>query len=239
MLSFLQEQRFEDSSAQKQPDVAGDISSDSPEKTQEQEYLAVAVQDKDVRKSTYLLAILFGIGLLCLWFMIKRSTPTAAVASVGTEESQIETAISRLTGVRTEMFSRMDEMVKKFYEFSDVQQVKVNDLAKNPFSMDKFLGGLNKISDTKKGNPDKIQMMSKERMREQTNNMHLLSIMQSERGNCCMINDEILYEGDSIKGFRIAQIGNNIVELEWYPKTDKEHLGNESEALKVILKLLE
>ena len=71
------------------------------------------------------------IGLLCLWFMIKKSTPqTAAAAAVSTEEAQIETAIARLGGVKTEMFSRMDEIVKRFYELSGVSQVKTSELVK-------------------------------------------------------------------------------------------------------------
>ena len=32
----------------------------------------------------------------------------------------------------------MDEIVKKFYEFSDVVQVKVGELAKNPFEVEGF-----------------------------------------------------------------------------------------------------
>jgi preprotein translocase subunit SecG len=102
----------------------------------QQEYLTVAARDKkNVRRSTILLGGLFILGLLCLWFMIKKSSPQTATASSGkvsTEEAQIETAIAQLTGVRSEMFTRMGEIVKKFYEFSDVQQVKVDSLHAQP-----------------------------------------------------------------------------------------------------------
>lgn len=226
MLSFLREQEPEDSSAQKPPAASGSVSTDSTKKAQEQEYLTVAVQEKQVRKSTILLAVLFGVGLLCLWFMIKKSTPQAATASaVSTEESQIERAITRLTGIRSEMFNRMDKIVKKFYEFSDVQQVGVNELVKNPFEHEVFLGNLRDIPDAKDVDIE-AEMMRQQRLRQQAKGLQLLSIMQSNQGNCCMIDDKILYEGDSIRGFEVCEISDSFVKLE-------------SQGVEILLKLSE
>jgi preprotein translocase subunit SecG len=189
--------------------------------TDTQEYLTVAAKGKNARKSTMLLIGLFILGLLCLWFMIKKSSPkTASATTPGTEEAQIEMAITRLTGVSSEMFNRMDEIVNKFYEFSDVLQVKVNELVKNPFKHDVFLGDLKKASD--------IENKDSEMLRQQ---LQLFSIMQSEQGNCCMIDDKILYEGDSIRGFKVRQISNNFVKLEWEqdPILQKPHFENKSQ----------
>ncbi|MHC4722572.1 MAG: hypothetical protein ACYS6I_07670, partial [Planctomycetota bacterium] len=44
--------------------------------------------------------------------------------------------------------------------------------------------------------------------------MQLLSIIQSDQGNCCMIDDRILYEGDSIRGFKVREIGDTAVKLQ-------------------------
>ena len=248
MLSFMREREPEDSSAKKLP-ASSRVPTDSAEESGEQapplrqgrgqgdiqtqqrayqgaeEYLTVAAQNKNARKSTMLLAVLFGMGLLCLWFMIKKSPAPAAGAGTGaiisTEETQIEMAIARLTGVRSEMFNRMDEIVKKFYEFSDVQQVKVDELVKNPFKHELFLVGVEEISDTEEGDFD----IDAEMMRQQTKSMQLLSLMQSEQGNCCMIDDKILYEGDLIKGFKVSQIGDGFVKLEWDP-SPSEGLGD-------------
>ena len=138
--------------------------------------------------------------------MIRKSTPQAASAKVvDTEETQIEMAISRLTGVRSEMFSRLDEIVKKFYRFSDVQQVEVNELVKNPFKLEIFLGDLKELSGTEESDLD-TDVMRQQQIRQQAKNMQLLSIMQSAQGSCCMIDDEILYEGNSIKGFNVLQM---------------------------------
>ncbi len=269
MLSFMREPRSigEDSSVQKPPAATGRLPADGVQDSGEQrdgltqqtafgegsrfakngaagpgpeEYLTVAAQNKNARKSTMLLAVLFGMGLLCLWFMIKKSTPqTVTGAIISTEETQIEMAIARLTGVRSEMFNRMDEIVKKFYEFSDVQQVKVDELVKNPFKHELFLVGVEEISDTEEGDFD----IDAEMMRQQTKNMQLLSLMQSEQGNCCMIDDKILYEGDLIKGFKVSQIGDGFVKLEWDPKRNEPRLseGRDEGRLgtQIILKLSE
>jgi len=249
MLSFIREERPGEPSGQKPPrpgqagrtpaDGAGELKRNEVQghpQTQEnalgkqQEYLTVAARGKNVRRSTILLAGLFILGLLCLWFMIKKSSPQTATASleqVSTEETQIEMAITQLVGVRSEMFNRMGEIVKKFYEFSDVQQVKVNELVKNPFKHEIFLGNLKEKSDAEKGNFGvNTEIMRQAQLRQQTKDMQLLSIVATDAGKCCVIDDRRLYEGDSIRGFNVRQIGDSAVLLE-------------SDGVEIILKLSE
>ena len=225
MLSFLRDQSLEDLPAQKKTDTAaGKAPGDDTEKSQESEYITVASQGKRVRKSTTLLAVFFIIGLLCLWFMIKKSTPKAASAADGkTEGTLIDTAITRLTGIKSEMFGRMDEIVGKFYEFSDVPQVKVNELTKNPFELERFLANLKEKPGAGEIDAKKLWQ---QQMKQKSQGMQLLSIMQSNQGNRCMIDDKILREGDSIKGFKVRQIGDSFVKLE-------------SNGMQIVLKLSE
>jgi preprotein translocase subunit SecG len=223
MLSFLREQGFEDSFVEGTGKSANgetkkhqptDASACSSEKTQEQRYLTVAGQGKNVRRMTMFLVVLFVIGLLCLLFMIKKSVPQAATASsVGIEQSQIEKAISRLTGVGSEMFKRMDQIVKKFYEFSDVEQVQVNELAKNPFALQILLANAEGSSDSKEGAIN-AELIRQQQIRQGTKDLQLLTVCQTDEGYCCMIDDKILYEGDSIKGYKISQISDSFVKLE-------------------------
>ena len=174
------------------------------------------------------LGVLFVTGLFCLWFMINSSAPQAASGEVVSgEESRIEQAIARLTGVRSEMFNRMDEIVKKFYEFSDVQQVQVNELVKNPFEYEIFLGNVSEISDNKVG--------QREDSRQSAESMQLMSLMQSDAGNSCMIDDMILYEGDTIKGFKVIQISDIFVKLVPLEAQEKSL----TERTPIILKLSE
>lgn len=220
MLSFLREQDRDSSlGTRRSPDT-----SHEPRETSD-EYLTVAAKSKNVRKSTILLAVLFGIGLLCLCFMIKKSAPkTASADVVSAEETKIEVAITQLTGVRAEMYDRMDEIVRKFYEFSDVLQVEVDELLRNPFELEVFLAGL----ESKLGGNGKFdinaEMLRQQQLRQQAEGMQLLCIMQSEQSRCCMINDKILSEGGSINGFNVVRIGDASVNLE-------------SEDMKIVLKL--
>lgn len=167
------------------------------------EYFTVAARSAVVRKTTYVLVGLFILSVVCLWLMVKKTAPRTAAAAAS-DQTQIELAISRLTGVSSEMFHRMDQIVRKFYEFSDVQQVRVNDLVKNPFKHETFLGDLRA---GQRKNPDRD-------VRQLTQDMQLLSIIQSDQGNCCMIDDRILYVGDSIRGFKVREIGDNAVKLQ-------------------------
>jgi len=232
MLSFLRERDSEDLPAPKMAKQANGEVADSVQGgkalsnssgkraqsqfyEQQQEYFTVATNNKNVRRSTLLLAILFCMGLLCVLFMIKRSTPQVASASPGeTKEAQVEMAIARLTGIKSEIFGRMDEIVQKFYEFSNVLQVHVNELAKNPFELETFLAGLGeKTTNGQKKLDGEAEMVRQQRLRQQIKDLQLLCIMQSEQGSCCMINDRILYKGDPIGDFTVHQISDRFVKL--------------------------
>ena len=212
MLSFLRDPNLAELPADKKCDANGQKETAD---TKEQEYLTIATKGKDVRKSTIILGILFIIGLACLGFMIKKSSPqTASAKTVDLEEAQIEAAITRLTGVKSEMFDRMDEIVSKFYEFSDVLQVKVSELVKNPFQIESFLANLQADSDMKDIGEIDPAMFWREQINNKTKDMQLVSIMQSDKGVCCMINNKILYEGDLVEEMTVKHIGDNNVTLE-------------------------
>ncbi len=237
MLSFMREQGAGNPSDHSSAgtDSQGIASAAGPEA---QEYLTVAANRKNVRRSTVLVAILVGIGLVCLLFMIRKSQPQAASAKQSkTDETKIEAAISRLTGVRSEMVDRMDEIVKKFYEFSDVFQVRVSELVKDPFQVE---GSMNAIKAVVNDDPQaRAELIRRQKMQQQAGTLRLLSIMRSDGGHSCMINDQILGQGDTIQGFTITQIGSNSVELVWSPEGDSGPNASETEEMKITLKLSE
>ena len=227
MLSFMKEQGPAGSSMQEP------TASDRSGRTEEQEYLTTGTRARKLRRTTYVLAVIFGAGLLCLLFMIKKATPQQAQAAVAeTAEAQIEAALTRLTGIKTEIFDRMDGIVQKFYEFSHIQQIKVNELVKNPFERDLFLGRADGTAGS--GQEDEsidAALMRRQMLKQQAKELSLVSIIRSEQGNCCMIDDRMLYEGDTIKDFKVAHIGESFVKLEsGQSQTDK---------VEIILKLAE
>jgi len=237
MLSFMREQesskRSDRSSAGTDPQTAP--AGQAPEA---QEYLTVAANSKNLRRSTMLVAILVAVGLVCLLVMIRRSQPQAASATEGkADQTKIEDAISRLTGVRSEVVDRADEIVKKFYEFSDVVQVRVNELVKNPFEVEGFTKDL---KSPVAGDPQtRAELIRRQRMQQEASTLKLLSIMRSEQRTSCMINDQILQQGDAVGSFTIARIGTNFVELTW-PASEGSGSGTpQTEEMKTTLKLSE
>ncbi len=200
--------------------------------------MAVAAQGSSVRKGTMLIAILFVVGMVCLWLMIRKSSPQSASAGQGqTEQAKIEAAITRMTGVKSEMFNRMDEIVNKFYEFSEVPQVQVAELVKNPFELETFLASLRgKLDDSEQNLAVSAELMRQQRIKEQTKNMQLMTIMKSEEGNCCMISNKFLYEGDLIGDFKVTQIHDSFVKLTWAGKVGS---GLGAEDIEIVLRLSE
>jgi hypothetical protein len=175
------------------------------DKADNQDFITVAGRDKKVRKTTVLFVSLFVIGLGVLFFMIRQASPeSASAATAGNDETQLETAISRITGVRTEMFNRMDQIVNKFYEFSDLEQISVEELLKNPFKNQIFLESLFNVSSN-----SAINNTGKDK-----DDLELISIMQTDKGYCCMINEKILYQGDTIRQYTVKSITDNEVEVE-------------------------
>jgi preprotein translocase subunit SecG len=210
MLAFMKDQGLSENSNQ-------DGSGSNPGGPEDQQYFTVAARQKHARKSTFLLGTLFAIGILSLIYMIKQSGPQKAVADIEPAEAKIEVTISKLTGIRTDMFDRMDQIVNKFYEFSNFQQIHVNELVKNPFEHDLFLLNTDKANVIEIDPVDTTALLRKQ-VKLRASELKLVSIIQSTTPgsrSCCMIDDRIMYEGDSIKGFSLEKISERSIKLVW------------------------
>ncbi|MFC1761461.1 hypothetical protein ACFL6U_05215 [Planctomycetota bacterium] len=186
---------------------------------QECDYLTVAGRSQSVRNSTVFIIAMFVLGLLSLGLMVKKSRPQTAVAATDlSEEANIEAAISRLTGVRSELVNRMDGIIDKFYEFSDVHQIDVNELTKNPFHVELLVQDAAKEGDGEALKTD-ATILLKQKMLKQSAAMELLSIMNDDQGRRCMIDDRILAVGQQHKDFVVVRIEERLVELRWQPST--------------------
>ena len=203
MLSFLKDSNSEELPAENQ--------GKNPQKN-EQEYLTVATRAKELRKSNTILCVLFIIGL---GIMIKKSAPQQVSAEVvDTERLEIEQAIMKLIDVKSEMFNRMDEIVDKFYEFSNVMQIDVSELVKNPFQLETFLQNFKAENENSDISEIDSEAIWREQIQSKSKGMKLTSIMRSDKGYCCMIDNKILYEGDLIKDFTVKTISSDAVTLE-------------------------
>jgi preprotein translocase subunit SecG len=180
------------------------------------EFLARVHHGKNLKQSTIILAVLFTVGAVCVWFMIKKTTPPPAAAAVSTEEAKIEHAIAQLMGIQTEMDAKMGDIVTRFGEFSDIEQVGVGDLKKNPFAIELSVGNFGQT----------MEPGLHREVEERSQKLQLWSIMASPRNACCMINEKILYKGDKIDGFTVVEI-------------DPRFVGLESNGIRVIKKMSE
>ncbi len=140
--------------------------------------------------------------------MIKKIAPQDAGAAISTEEAQIESAIEQLTGIQSEMHAKMDDIVGRFYQFTEVEQVGVAELKKNPFSHEIAIGDFEGSLGPTKG------FLAREEVNRKSKGLQLWSIMASPQGGCCMINEKILYEGDRIGSFTVTRIDPRFVVLE-------------------------
>ena len=234
MLSFMREPESQNGTGRPSP-KGGPPRVPTMNVPETQEFLTVAANGKSLRRSTTLVVALVVVGVLCLLVMIRRSQPQAASGAPGQgDQAKIEAAISRLTGVRSEMADRMGEIVDKFNAFSDVAQVRVGELVKNPFEEE---GGAPDLSTQVVTDAAQDQSDLTRRMEQQARTLKLLSIMRSDQGNSCMINDQILGRGETIAGFTVVEIGTNSVELACRINGGSEAGAAPTEEMKILLKL--
>ena len=236
MLSFMRDQRGGAAPGQA-TSGSGQPAMPTSDEAAPQEFLTVSTDSRSVRRSTILVAILIGIGLVCLWFMIRKSRPQAASAQQADEEAKIESAITRLTGVRAEMATKINEIVRKFDEFSDVFQVEVGELSKDPFEMQSYMKDIPEEIPTEVDDAARAAMIRQRQMQERARQLKLISVMQSDGSSSCMINDTILREGDLVGDFRVTTIGRDFVQLTWQSGAMPGVPASETEDLRIMLKL--
>lgn len=214
MLSFMKDGQS-DSNPENVPNPASNENAENSADTGDQGFLKTAEHGRNLKQSTITLAILFTVGALCLWFMIKKVSPQNADAAVSPEETKIEEVLMKLKATQLEMHDTIND-VSQFYEGSDPEQIDVVDLIKNPFQLDSGIAGFESIDDVSR----------RDDMMRRSRGLQLGSIIYSPQGGCCMINEKILYEGDTIDGFTVTKIDPRIVVLE-------------SDGIPVILKMAE
>jgi preprotein translocase subunit SecG len=205
MMSFMRQESESDVTSANGSD-GKDVSGRAGES--QDDYLLPSNNVKNVKRNTMVLGVLFVAGILSLVFMIKRVNPSTANAAISDDALQIESAVANLSGIQTEMGSKLSEVVSKISSLSDIEQVEVDQLQKNPFRHSSVID----FDMIELDMGDKSQSSFGQRVTKKVE-LRLWTIMSSGKGRSCMINNEILYEGDSISGFRVKRIGDDFVDL--------------------------
>ncbi|MBW8001202.1 MAG: hypothetical protein FVQ80_04185 [Planctomycetes bacterium] len=194
----------------------------------------VLQKKKQVVESTVMFAVLFGFSFFCFLFVIGKIEPKAATAmQINVKEARLDMAITKLTQAGADTFSEPERIAKIFYELDNIQQIKLNQLSKNPFKLESF------NSDITVGGHVVTDAMQKIGLMEQANNMQLLSIIATNSGNSCMIDYKLLYKGDTIGGFEITEIADSYVKLELKTSSYADDSKIQPETMKIILRLSE
>lgn len=198
MLSFLRDTNQTPASSQMQSgatEAAEDTGS-----LQVHDYLKPASHAKNAKQGTIILVILFLIGAAGVWWMIKKSGLSVAQGASEEEASQIDQALAQLTSFQTLMSDQMDSVSGRFFQASELGQITVADLKKNPFRQEWIL---EQAAEDLSINQS---LMRKEEMQRRAAQLKLWSITEREENSCCMIQDKVLYVGDAIHGFTVQEI---------------------------------
>lgn len=175
------------------------------------DFLTVSGHGKKLRQSTVMLAVLFVAAAGVVWFMVKKTVPASAEAAPSQDQAQLDAALAQLNTMQMEVNSQMDSVVGKFYQFNNVEQVSVDELKKNPFKREQ------NGSAAGTGAPVDDELKSlRENARLRAATMQVWSITSTARGKCCMINEKLLYTGDSINGMTVKEIGPKTVTLDYH-----------------------
>ncbi|MHC5100270.1 MAG: hypothetical protein ACYSOG_00350 [Planctomycetota bacterium] len=181
-----------------------------------EDYLTVSGNSQKVRRSTMIVAIVFAVGALGIWLMVKKTTPAAANAEPSQNQVQLETALAQLDSMKAEMDSQMDSVSGRFYQFNNVDQVGVEELKKNPFIRGQFDSDPDSSGS---GNQNMAQIQQEAETIKI--GMELWSITATPKGMCCMIDDKVLYQDDTYRSMTVKSITAKTVTLE-YKGTDVE-----------------
>jgi len=207
MLPFIQDDQTPDrgSAAESRPAATSPANADE-QISSDSDYLLPAEHGKNARQSTIILVVLFVLGGLVVWFMVKKVGPKAIFAAgPSPAEERLEQYVDLVSGMEAEFNTAVDDLMGRFDQFSNIEQVGVAELTKNPFRSD--LAVLPEVQ------PDTSRAKAREEAKRRAERLQLWSIMASPQGSCCMINEKIVHVGDVIDGFTVVGIEERFVDL--------------------------
>ncbi len=206
MLSFLKEEAIEQDKEQ----VANAPVENAAvaETTQDQDFLESKVSEKPAKRTTAILAGVVIAGAIALFLMIKQVSP-ASLETVNKDQMAIDIALSQLSSGES-LTKQIDSVVKRFYDFSNVPQVEVKWLQKNPFTLSSKLIAPDDISKTKNEKPE---VAIKNGRIDIADTINVYGVMNIDGKFCCMIDDRLFYVGDKYKNFTVSKISSGSVVL--------------------------
>jgi hypothetical protein len=122
----------------------------------------------------------------------------------------LEAALAQLNTMQNEMDTQMNSVAGRFYQFHNVNQVGVDELKKNPFKRE-----LDYSPASGSSNPSQQLAQIRQEADVISMGLELWSITATPKGACCMLDDKVLYEGDTYKEMTVKSIADKKVTLEY------------------------
>ena len=110
------------------------------------------------------------------------------------------------------MNTKMNSVVGRFNQFGNVDQIGVDELKKNPFKRE--FGDIQDEIDPQDLADNELKFLQ-DKAFQQAQKLELWSITSTPKGMCCMVNDKLLYEGNSINEMIVKTIKKKSVVFEY------------------------
>jgi len=177
-------------------------------------------------KGNLVLVGLFAASIACVYLLSLRSTPTAASAEQRRTELHVESALSLLVGPNptdTEKSRRARAVLDAFYCQAAQRQIPLEKLSGNPFIFRPPGEAASPAAEPLAAPPSPENPRDKELSEALTavGQLTLQSVLMGSGGTTAMISNNILSEGQTIRGWTIISIRPREVLLKW---NDQRHV---------------
>ncbi|MHC4981938.1 MAG: hypothetical protein ACYTF6_02075 [Planctomycetota bacterium] len=181
-----------------------------------------------ISKGSLLLVGLFIAGIVCIYLLGRQSGPSEASAEQNTTQTQVENALSRLkasAGSRTVLAKKDDAVIKALSYDASRRQIPLANLRGdgNPFVFTRAPAGalamVNQEASLEAMGQEEDQTRGYSQALMEAEKLTLQTILTGSSGSMAMISNNLLTEGQKIRGWTVSTIGPNEVVLTWKNKT--------------------
>jgi hypothetical protein len=181
----------------------------------------VAENKRPISKSTLVMIVIILCAKAGMYFMYKRSSPSAAEAG----DAKATQVIKQFMSEKEKNFSLMQKMltetksvVDQFMNYPNLKQIPLSDLQANPFAVPKPKddGELSPAAREKKEREERERLEAeKSAVAKAANDLRLMSVVTSGVRKACMINNAMYTQGQIVQSgdlsFMIEEIAPNRV----------------------------
>jgi len=155
-----------------------------------------------INAANLMLAALFAAGILCLYLLSLRIGPETASAEQQAVTAQVNAALEQMQIPKHERNSETDQVVNTFYYQAKQRQIPISELSGNPFVYHP-VSRKNDAGPSRPGqNGDPTEINAFDAVKQLT----LQSVLKGSNGAMAMISNDVLAEGQTVKGWTIKAI---------------------------------